>query len=53
MGALNARAGDNAIVIHVVELQDGQRHLLLLMVVLFGLCVDLLLLLFPTTTTKT
>ena len=48
MRALDASAGYSPIVIDLVELQHGQRGLLLLMLVLLGLGVDLLLLLAST-----
>lgn len=49
MRALDASAGYSPIVIDLVELQHGQRGLLLLMLVLLGLGVDLLLLLLAST----
>ena len=50
--ALHPSTGDDTLVIHLVELQHGQRHLFLLVLVLFGLGVVLFFLLLTTTTTQ-
>mmetsp|Transcript_27776 Transcript_27776/g.47034 ORF Transcript_27776/g.47034 Transcript_27776/m.47034 type:complete len:205 (+) Transcript_27776:165-779(+) len=52
VGALHTSAGDHTTIVHLVELQHGQRHLLLLMLDLLWLGVVLLLLLLTTTTTQ-